>query len=178
MSRIGKLPLAIPSGVKVEISGQFVSVNGKLGRQSLSLPAEIAIAMEADRIVLKPRSLSKLTRSQWGTSRALLNNLVTGVSQGFNVNLEIEGVGYRASLDGKHLKLLLGRSHDIMYPIPEGITIKVGEKQTSIAISGVDRQRVGQVAAEIRALRKPEPYKGKGIRYVGERILRKEGKKK
>ncbi len=178
MSRIGKLPLAVPSGVKVEIAGQLVTVNGKLGRQCLSLPAEIAAAMEADRIVLKPRSLSKRTRSQWGTCRALLNNLVTGVSQGFNVNLEIEGVGYRAALDGKHLKLLLGRSHDILYPIPDGITIKVGEKQTTIAISGVDRQKVGQVAAEIRALRKPEPYKGKGIRYAGEWILRKEGKKK
>jgi large subunit ribosomal protein L6 len=178
MSRIGKNPVTIPSGVNVAVAGQVITIQGKLGKQSLTLHGEVAAAVEAGKIVLKPRSMSKRARALWGTSRALISNGVKGVSAGFTQNLEINGVGYRAQVEGKNLNLQLGFSHDIKYPIPEGITMKVGEKQTTIAITGSDRQKVGQVAAEIRALRKPEPYKGKGIKYESEHIRRKEGKKK
>ena len=178
MSRIGRLPVAVPSGVNVQIAGQNVTISGKLGRSSVALPPEVAAAMEDGKIVLTTRGESPRARVQWGTSRALINNMVAGVTRGFSVNLEIEGVGYRAALEGKNLNLQLGFSHDIKYPIPEGITIKVGEKQNTMSISGASRQQVGQVAAEIRALRKPEPYKGKGIRYAKEFVRRKEGKKK
>ena len=178
MSRIGIHPVAVPSGVNVEVAGQLVTVSGKHGKQSHSLPHEITAKLDGAKVVLSPRDKSKEVRRVWGTSRALINNMVSGMAKGFAVDLEINGVGYRAQLEGKNLNLQLGYSHDIKYPIPQGITIKVGEKQTTLSISGADRQKVGQVAAEIRALRKPEPYKGKGIKYVSETIRRKEGKKK
>ena len=178
MSRIGKNPVPIPAGVNVAIAGQVITIQGKLGKQALTLHGDVAASVDAGKVVLKPRSMSKRARALWGTSRALINNGVKGVSAGFTQNLEINGVGYRAQIEGKNLNLQLGYSHDIKYPIPEGITIKVGEKQTTIAITGADRQRVGQVAAEIRSLRKPEPYKGKGIKYDNETVRRKEGKKK
>ncbi|MBI3452076.1 MAG: 50S ribosomal protein L6 [Rhodospirillales bacterium] len=178
MSRIGKQPVAVPSGVNVQVAGQTVTVSGKLGKQMLALSPEVAIAVADGKAVLTPRTQSKRARMLWGTNRALLSNIVNGVSKGFTVNLEINGIGFRAALEGKNLNLQLGFSHDIKYPIPEGIAIKVGEKQTTLTISGADRQKVGQVAAEIRAMRKPEPYKGKGIKYDTEVIRRKEGKKK
>jgi len=178
VSRVGIHPIAVPSGVDVEVAGQLVTVSGKQGKHSHSLPQEITAKLEGGKVVLSPRDKSKGVRRLWGTSRALINNMVSGVSKGFVVDLEINGVGYRAQLEGKNLNLQLGFSHDIKYPIPQGITIKVGEKQTTLSISGADRQKVGQVAAEIRGLRKPEPYKGKGIKYVSETIRRKEGKKK
>ncbi|MGQ0664156.1 MAG: 50S ribosomal protein L6 [Pseudomonadota bacterium] len=178
MSRIGKIPVAVPAGVNVQLAGQTVTVAGKLGKQSFAVPSEIAVAMEGGKVALKSRSEDKRTRALWGTSRARIHNMVKGVSEGYTANLEINGVGYRAALEGKNLKLQLGFSHDIVYPIPEGISLKVGEKQNMIAVAGADRQKVGQVAAEIRALCKPEPYKGKGIRYAAETVRRKEGKKK
>ena len=178
MSRIGKQPVAVPSGVNVQIAGQNVAISGKLGKSSLAVPSEIAVALENGKIVLKRRVETPQSNTQWGTTRALLNNIIKGVSAGFTIDLAIEGVGYRANLEGKNLNLQLGFSHDVKYPIPEGITIKVGEKQTTMSISGADRRLVGRVAAEIRGLRKPEPYKGKGIRYANEVIRRKEGKKK
>jgi large subunit ribosomal protein L6 len=178
MSRIGKNPVAIPSGVNVAVAGQTVNIAGKLGKQAFTIPPDVSVAVADGKVVLLPRDTSKRARALWGTSRALVASGIRGVSAGFTRNLEINGVGYRANLEGKNLNLQLGFSHDIKYPIPEGITIKVGEKQTTISISGADKQKVGQVAAEIRALRKPEPYKGKGIKYDAEQIRRKEGKKK
>jgi large subunit ribosomal protein L6 len=178
MSRIGKQPVVVPSGVKIEVAGQTITASGKLGKQTLRIHPEVAVKMEGDKVVLAPRSMSKRTRALWGTNRALLNNMVTGVATGFSQNLEINGVGYRASLEGKALNLQLGFSHDVKYPLPEGVSVKIGEKQAAIAITGADRRLVGQVAAEIRAFRKPEPYKGKGIKYSTEKIRRKEGKKK
>ena len=178
MSRIGKNPVAIPSGVNVAVAGQTVNIAGKLGKQAFTIPPDVSVAVNDGKVVLTPRDQTKRARALWGTSRALIASSIRGVSTGFTTNLEINGVGYRANLEGKNLNLQLGFSHDIKFPIPEGITIKVGEKQTSIAITGADKQKVGQVAAEIRALRKPEPYKGKGIKYDFEQIRRKEGKKK
>jgi large subunit ribosomal protein L6 len=178
MSRIGKQPVVVPSGVKIEVAGQTVTASGKLGKQTLRVHPDIAIKMESDKVVLAPRSMSKRTRALWGTNRALLSNLVTGVATGFSHNLEINGVGYRASLEGKSLNLQLGFSHDVKYRLPEGVGVKIGEKQAAVAITGADRRLVGQVAAEIRGFRKPEPYKGKGIKYSTEKIRRKEGKKK
>ncbi len=179
MSRVGIHPVSVPSGVNVELAGQKVTISGKLGKHMHVLPADITAKLEGGKIVLTPRDKTKATRTRWGTSRALLNNMVNGVAKGFTANLEINGVGYRAQIEGKStLNLQLGFSHDVKYPIPEGITIKVGEKQTTLTISGADRQQVGQVAAEIRALRRPEPYKGKGIKYDRETVRRKEGKKK
>lgn len=178
MSRIGKQPVTVPSGVNVEVAGQQVTASSKLGKQSMRIHPDIAVKMESGKLVLAPRSMSKHARALWGTNRALLNNLVNGVAKGFTINLEISGVGYRANLEGKTLNLQLGFSHDVKYKLPEGITIKVGEKQAALAISGTDRRLVGQVAAEIRGFRKPEPYKGKGIKYDTETIRRKEGKKK
>jgi large subunit ribosomal protein L6 len=178
MSRIGKQPVAVPSGVKVEVAGQQVTATGKLGKQTLRVHPDIAVKMEADKVMLSPRSMSKRTRALWGTNRALLNNMVHGVATGFTQNLEINGVGYRAALEGKSLNLQLGFSHDIKFPLPEGVSVKIGEKQAAISITGADRRLVGQVAAEVRAFRKPEPYKGKGIKYASEQIRRKEGKKK
>lgn len=177
MSRIGKHPVSIPDGVKVALSGQEMTVSGKLGELSRKLPEEVEIKEEAGAISVAPRGADKRSRAMWGMSRTLVSNMVTGVSSGFTRNLVISGVGYRAALDGKILNLQLGYSHDIKYAIPGDIDVKCATP-TQIAITGADRQRVGQIAAEIRAFRKPEPYKGKGIRYDDERIIRKEGKKK
>jgi large subunit ribosomal protein L6 len=177
MSRVGKHPVPIPDGVEVVLAGQAVSVRGRLGELAATLPPEVDVAIEDANVWVRPRDESPRARAMWGTARSIVNNMVTGVSQGFTVALEINGVGYRAASDGKTLTLQLGYSHDIHYPIPEGIEIKC-ERPTLISVSGADRQRVGQVAAEIRAFRKPEPYKGKGIKYANERVRRKEGKKK
>ncbi len=177
MSRIGQLPVGVPSGVEVQIAGREVTAKGKNGQLSLILTDDVELTREGDDLIVKPSDDSKRSRSMWGTSRSLLNNLVQGVSEGFTINLEINGVGYRAAVAGNDLVLQLGYSHEVRYPLPEGITAKC-ERPTHIAISGADRQRVGQVAAEIRAWRKPEPYKGKGIKYADEILNRKEGKKK
>ena len=177
MSRVGMMPVAVPSGVDVQISDSEVMVKGKLGQLSTSLAPEVDVARESDQIVIKPKDQTKRSRQMWGLSRSLISNMVTGVSEGFTKRLEIQGVGYRAAVQGKMLKLDLGYSHTVEFPIPENIKIAC-EKPTSIAVTGADKQAVGQVAAEIRAFRKPEPYKGKGIRYEGEYVRRKEGKKK
>ena len=177
MSRIGQQPIVLPSGVKVELHGQDLTVTGKNGTLSMTLVDEVVASHEDDRIVIKARDNSKRARTMWGIQRSLVNNLVTGVSEGFTINLQINGVGYRAQVGGTTLKLRLGFSHDVEYTIPEGIQI-ICERPTLIAVSGADRQQVGQVAAEIRAFRKPEPYKGKGIRYANEVVHMKEGKKK
>jgi large subunit ribosomal protein L6 len=177
MSRIGKKPVAVPSGVEVKVAGQTVSAKGKLGQLSVTVPDDVAVAMEGNVVTLKPRVETRRARSMWGTSRTLVNNIVNGVTSGFNEQLEINGVGYRAAVQGKDLVLQLGYSHEVRYPIPAGIAIKC-DKPTSISISGADKQQVGQVAADIRSYRGPEPYKGKGIKYETETILRKEGKKK
>jgi len=178
MSRIGKNPVTVPAGVTVEVKGQDVVVAGKTGRRSLTLHREISAAVKDGKVVFVPRSQSKLARSAWGTSRALVANMVKGAQTGFERNLEINGVGFRADVQGKNLMLKIGFSHEIAFPIPEGIAIKVGEKNIALSVTGADRQQVGQVAAEIRQLRKPEPYKGKGIKYADEKIRRTEGKKK
>ena len=177
MSRVGKHPVTVPSGVTVEIANRILKAKGKLGELSLNLSEEVEAKLEGGKVVVTPRSDSKRARMLWGTTRALVNNMVAGVSTGFSKTLEISGVGYRAQVQGKNLQLQLGFSHDVIYPIPAGVNIKC-EKPTQITISGADRQRVGQVAAEIRAFRKPEPYKGKGVKYAEEKIRRKEGKKK
>ena len=177
MSRIGKKSVPIPSGVTANVEGQTVKVKGPKGALQLVLHDDVKAVMDKSGIKVDPRSETKRARSQWGTSRTLINNLITGVTKGFEEKLEITGVGYRAAVQGKNLQLQLGYSHDVVYPIPEGIAIKC-DKPTAISISGFDKQKVGQIAAEIRAVRPPEPYKGKGIKYEGEHILRKEGKKK
>jgi large subunit ribosomal protein L6 len=177
MSRIGKHPVAVPSGVQVSVSGQTVTAKGKLGQLSVRVVDEISVALEDGKVTVQPRTNSRFARNMWATSRTVVNNIVKGVDQGFTTNLEINGVGYRAAVQGKDLVLQLGYSHEIRYPIPEGIKIAT-ERPTAIAISGYDKQRVGQVAAEIRAMRPPEPFKGKGVKYADETILRKEGKKK
>ncbi|MTJ81622.1 MAG: 50S ribosomal protein L6 [Telmatospirillum sp.] len=177
MSRVGKYPVVVPNGVTVSIAEGEVSVKGKLGVSALRVSDEVEASLDGDHVWVKPRSETKRARMMWGTTRALINNMVKGVSEGFTVNLEINGVGYRAAVQGKTLQLQLGFSHDVNFPIPEDVSIKC-EKPTSISITGKDSQRVGQVAAEIRAYRGPEPYKGKGVKYETETILRKEGKKK
>jgi large subunit ribosomal protein L6 len=177
MSRIGKKAVAIPSGVTASVDGQTVKVKGPKGAMQVVLPDEVTVKMEGGEVKVDPRSETKRARSMWGTSRTLVANLVTGVTKGFERKLDITGVGYRAAVQGKNLQLALGYSHDVVFAIPEGITI-VTAKPTEIMISGMDRQKVGQVAAEIREFRKPEPYKGKGVRYSDEYIFRKEGKKK
>ncbi|MBK1841040.1 50S ribosomal protein L6 [Azospirillum sp. YIM B02556] len=177
MSRIGKHPVPVPAGVDVKVDGQQVTAKGKLGQLSMTLIDDITAALEDGKVVVKPANDSKRARVMWATSRTLINNMVTGVSQGYTINLEINGVGYRASVQGKELVMQLGFSHDVKYPIPEGITIKC-DKPTAISVSGYDKHKVGQVAAEIRGWKKPEPYKGKGIKYETETVLRKEGKKK
>jgi len=177
MSRVGKYPVVVPAGVTVTIAGSEVSVKGKLGATALTIVDDVETSLDGDKLWVKPKSESKRARMMWGTTRALLNNMVKGVSEGFTVNMEINGVGYRAAVQGNVLQLALGFSHDVNYPIPDDITIKC-EKPTSISVTGKDRQRVGQIASEIRAYRGPEPYKGKGIKYENETILRKEGKKK
>jgi len=177
MSRVGKNPVAIPAGVTIELKGQHLKAKGKRGELQLVVHDDVSVAKEGEGLVFKPRNESRRARMQWGTARNLASNVVRGVSDGFTINLEINGVGYRASADAKMLKMQLGFSHDVEIPIPAGIQIKA-VKPTEIEISGSDRQRVGQVAAEIRSLRPPEPYKGKGIKYSTETIRRKEGKKK
>ena len=177
MSRIGKKPVAIPAGVQASINGGIIEVKGPKGTLSMPLADDISYAIEANEIRVSPANETKRARAFWGMQRTLVSNLVVGVSDGFTKVLEITGVGYRASVQGKTLKLQLGYSHDVNYDIPEGITIKTPDP-TTVEISGSDRQKVGQVAAEIRRWRKPEPYKGKGIKYAGEYIFRKEGKKK
>ena len=177
MSRVGKNPVAIPAGVTIELKGQHLKARGKRGELQLMVHDDVTVAKEAEGLVFKPRNESRRARMQWGTARNLASNVVRGVSDGFTINLEINGVGYRAAADAKMLKMQLGFSHDVEIPIPAGIQIKA-LKPTEIEISGADRQRVGQIAAEIRSLRPPEPYKGKGIKYSTETIRRKEGKKK
>jgi len=177
MSRVGKNPVAIPAGVNVEISSGKVSAKGKLGVLSIGLSSDVTVKVENGQVLVQPVGSSKKSRMMWGTTRNLVRNMVNGVATGFSKSLEINGVGYRAAVQGKELILQLGFSHEVKYPIPEGITIKA-EKPTALTISGADRQKVGQVAAEIRSYRGPEPYKGKGIKYESETILRKEGKKK
>ena len=177
MSRIGKKPVPMPAGVTASIDGGLLNVKGPKGMLAMKMVDEISYVLGDDGITVAPANETKRARAFWGMHRTLVSNLVVGVSDGFTKVLEITGVGYRASVQGKNLKLQLGYSHDVDYPIPEGIAIKTPD-QTTIEISGADRQVVGQVAAEIRRWRKPEPYKGKGIKYRGEFIFRKEGKKK
>jgi large subunit ribosomal protein L6 len=177
MSRIGKHPVAIPQGVAIELAGQTLTAKGRLGTLSLAVGKEVTATIADGAVTIAPKDATKRARAMWGTTRALINNMVTGVAQGFTRSLEINGVGYRAAVQGANLNLQLGYSHDINYPIPPDVTIAC-ERPTAIAITGADRQRVGQIAAEIRAFRPPEPYKGKGIKYVEETIRRKEGKKK
>jgi large subunit ribosomal protein L6 len=177
MSRIGKHPVTIPGGVQVAMEGDTLTASGGNGKLSLVVSGDVTATIADGAVTIAPRDESKRARAMWGTTRALVNNMITGVSTGFTRTLEINGVGYRAAVQGANLNLQLGYSHDISYPIPRDIKIAC-ERPTLIAISGADRQRVGQVAAEIRAYRPPEPYKGKGIKYSDETIRRKEGKKK
>jgi large subunit ribosomal protein L6 len=177
MSRVGKKVVAIPAGVTANVDGQTVKVKGPKGAVQLVLHGDVGAKLEAGGIQVDLRNETKLARALWGTSRALIANLITGVSKGFERRLEITGVGYRASVQGKNLQIALGYSHDIVHPIPDGITI-VTPKPTEIVVTGIDKQKVGQVAANIRDYRPPEPYKGKGIKYAGEFIFRKQGKKK
>jgi len=179
MSRVGKNPVEIPSGVEVSIVDGILTAKGKLGEETVPLTDVVDVTMEENKVSVKPRDESKQSRSMWGTTRSLVQNAVTGVSEGFTKKLEIIGVGYRAQMQGKTLNLQLGYSHDIPYPVPEGITIALeGDRGNVIAVTGPNKQQVGQVASEIRGFRKPEPYKGKGVRYSDEYVLRKEGKKK
>ncbi len=177
MSRVGKNPVEIPEGVTVDIAGQNVTAKGKLGELSLVLSDVVEASRDGDQIWLKPRNEELSTQKVWGTSRSLVNNMISGVNEGFMRNLEITGVGYRAQVQGKELIMQLGLSHEIRFSVPEGIDIKCSD-QTHISISGASKQQVGQTAAKVRAFRPPEPYKGKGIRYEGEYVFRKEGKKK
>jgi len=177
MSRVGRNPVPVPSGVTLAVEGRKVKAKGKLGEITLPLSALVEAGMQDGKFWVKPVNETKQARMMWGTTRNLVRNMVRGVAQGYSKSLEINGVGYRAAVQGKSLQLQLGYSHDVSFPIPEGITIKC-DKPTSITITGADKQRVGQVAAEIRSYRGPEPYKGKGIKYDSETILRKEGKKK
>jgi large subunit ribosomal protein L6 len=177
MSRIGKKPVPVPKGVTAKVDGQKVSVKGAKGELSFTVPDDVAVGMTGEEIKVDPRSETKRARAMWGMSRSMINNLIIGVTKGYEKKLEITGVGYKAAVVGKNLQLSLGYSHDVNYAIPAGVAI-VTPKPTEINISGMDKRQVGQVAAEIRAWRGPEPYKGKGIKYEGEFIFRKEGKKK
>jgi large subunit ribosomal protein L6 len=177
MSRIGKKAVQVPKGVTATVDGQTVTAKGPKGQLAVSLVDEVAVAMTDDGIKIDPREQSKRGRSMWGMSRTMVQNIVTGVSDGFQERLEINGVGYRAQAQGKSLNLALGYSHEVSYPVPEGIEVQT-PRPTEIVISGIDRQKVGQVAAEIRRWRPPEPYKGKGVKYADEYVFRKEGKKK
>lgn len=174
MSRIGKLPIKIPSGVTVTVEGRQVSINGVKGSLQQALPAGIAVKQAEDSVMVTRANDEPAQRSKHGLMRALIQNMVTGVSEGFEKQLELNGVGYRVALAGADLKFNIGKSHEVTYTIPAGITAKVD--QNIITVSGIDKQQVGQVAADIRSIKKPEPYKGKGIKYVGERIIRKSGK--
>ena len=177
MSRIGKKPVVVPAGVTAKVDGQLVQVKGAKGQLEFLVPDDVSVVYQDNAIKVDPRNDTKRARALWGTARAQVNSIVVGVTQGFEKKLEITGVGYRAAVQGKVLQLALGYSHDVNYPIPAGIAI-VTPKPTEITISGINKQQVGQVAAEIRALRGPEPYKGKGVKYANEFIFRKEGKKK
>lgn len=177
MSRVGKNPVKLVDGVTAEVNGQTVKVKGKLGELSMGVHDSVSVKLENGEISVSPKDDSRETRALWATMRNLIKNMVLGVSAGYTKNLEIHGVGLRANLQGSNLNLQLGFSHDINFPIPDGIKMAV-EKQTKISITGIDKQQVGQVAADIYRLKPPEPYKGKGIRYEGQQILRKEGKKK
>ena len=177
MSRVGKKPVPVPSGVTATVDGQMVKMKGTKGELSFVVPEEVTVAMENGAVSVNPRDESKIARSKWGMSRAQVANLVEGVSKGFEKRLEINGVGYRAAVAGKVLKLSLGYSHDVDYEIPAGITITT-PRPTEVVVAGIDKQKVGQTAAEIREFRGPEPYKGKGVKYADEFIFRKEGKKK
>ncbi len=177
MSRIGKKPVDLPSGVSASVSGQTIEVKGPKGTRSFKATDDVTMTVEDSTVKVTPRGKSKRARQQWGMSRTMIRNLVTGVNVGFKKELEIQGVGYRAAMNGNTLRLNLGLSHDVDYMPPEGVTV-TAPKQTEIIVEGIDEQLVGQVAANIRAWRKPEPYKGKGIRYKGEFVFRKEGKKK
>ncbi len=177
MSRIGKKPVPVPKGVTANVDGQTVSAKGPKGQLAVSLVDQVSVSMADGGVTVVPRDQSKEARSLWGLSRTLVNNIMVGVTDGYTERLEINGVGYRAQVEGKNLNLALGYSHDVKFAIPEGIKIET-PKPTEIIVSGIDKQKVGQVAAEIRRWRPPEPYKGKGVKYVGEYIFRKEGKKK
>ena len=177
MSRVGKKPVAIPTGVTAKVEGQHVAVKGAKGELNFTAPDVVSVKLEGGSVLVAPLGEDKRSRAMWGMTRAQVQNLVTGLTKGFEKKLEINGVGYKAAVAGKNLQLSLGYSHDVIYPIPSGVTI-VTPKPTEITVAGVDRQQVGQVAAEIRDFRGPEPYKGKGVKYAGEFIFRKEGKKK
>ena len=177
MSRVGKYPVAVPAGVQVALQGRTVVAKGKLGELKLDLTDEVDVEVAAGAVAVKPRGDGRRARTMWGTTRSLINGMVQGVSTGFAKSMEITGTGYKAAVQGKDLVLNLGYSHEIRYPVPPGIKITC-EKPTSIKVEGIDKRQVGQVAAEIRGYRGPEPYKGKGVRYDNEVILRKEGKKK
>jgi len=177
MSRIGKAPITLPDGVSVTIDGQDVKVKGKKGELEATLVEDVTIAQGDGGLTVTPREESQRARAMWGMSRTIVANMVQGVSEGFQKNLEINGVGYRAQAQGKELKMQLGFSHEVVFPIPEGIEVTT-PKPTEIAVKGIDKQHVGQVAAKIRSFRPPEPYKGKGVKYADEYIYRKEGKKK
>jgi len=177
MSRIGKKALAVPSGVTANVEGQTVKIKGPKGALQVVVHDDVTVKLDKGAIKLDPRSETKRARSQWGTSRTLVNNLIAGVTKGFEEKLEIVGVGFRAAVQGKTLNLQLGFSHDVNFAIPQGISIAT-PKPTEIVVTGIDKQQVGQMAAEIRGFRPPEPYKGKGVKYAGEYIFRKEGKKK
>ena len=177
MSKVGQKPVEIPAGATPKVDGQKVSGKGPKGELSFVVPDDVSVKLENNAIMVDPRTQTKRARALWGTSRARINNIVVGVTKGFEKKLEINGVGYRAAVEGKNLNLSLGYSHPVLFPIPTGITV-VTPKPTEIVVSGIDRQQVGQVAAEIRAWRGPEPFKGKGVKYEGEFIFRKEGKKK
>ena len=177
MSRIGKKPVELPAGVTAAVSGQTIEVKGPKGTRSFKATDDVTITVDGNTVIVEPRGKSKRARQQWGMSRTMVANLATGVSEGFKKELELSGVGYRAQMQGNTLKLSLGYSHDVNFEVPEGITV-TAPKPTDVVVEGIDEQQVGQVAANIRAWRKPEPYKGKGIKYKGEYIFRKEGKKK
>ena len=177
MSRIGKKPVALVSGVSASISGQTIEVKGPKGTRSFTAGDDVTLTIESDAVKVTPRGMSKRARQQWGMSRSMIANLVTGVTTGFKKEMEIQGVGYRATMVGSNLKLALGYSHDVNFEVPAGVTV-TSPKNTEIIVEGIDQQQVGQVAANIREWKKPEPYKGKGIRYKGEFVFRNEGKKK
>jgi large subunit ribosomal protein L6 len=177
MSRIGKKPVTLIKGCSASISGQTIEVKGPKGARSFTATDDVTLTIDGDTVKVTPRGTSKRARQQWGMARSMVENLVTGVTTGFKKELEIQGVGYRAAMNGPNLKLSLGYSHEVNFEVPKGVTVS-SPKQTEIVVEGIDQQLVGQVAANIREWRKPEPYKGKGIRYKGEFVFRKEGKKK
>jgi large subunit ribosomal protein L6 len=177
MSRVGKKPVAVPAGVTAKLDGHTVAIKGAKGELKFTAPDDVDLKIEGNLISVAPRSESKRARAMWGMSRSMIQGLVIGVTKGFEKKLEINGVGYKAAVAGKNLQLSLGYSHDVMFPIPAGVTITT-PKPTEVTVAGADKRQVGQVAAEIRAVRRPEPYKGKGVKYIDEFVFRKEGKKK